>query len=201
MYSNNLLVRFGFIFYLIVTSVIIFGCGHPVTKVSIQSFEIHKAEVEKAESINKLTNIFVNRGFDIKVTNRDAGIVTTEYKKFASIGENPPFDYYLQIRAIVRPITSKMSIKLSPIVKGQNRLNIAAFTEEELAYYTGDKRALGYIRSMDPERGYRGIGLTLFNNVVTEVAETFGLSFDDVIKNETKTSKRAPFGGTGSENF
>ena len=190
MYLKNLSYKFVAILFLFVISLIFFSCGVPITKVHIQSFELQKVALEKEMAINKITNILVDRGFDIKMTNKDAGIITSEYKKFASIGENPPFDYYMQIRATVRPKTDKILVKLSPIIKGQNRLNVAAFTEEELAYYTGNPKTLKFIKSMDPETGYRGIALTKFNNVVTEVAETFGLTFDDVVKNETKTPKK-----------
>lgn len=160
--------------------------GYKVTKVTVQSLDIEKSDIAKEKAVSTIANIFVDRGFDIKMSDKEAGIITTEFKKFGSAGDNPPFDYYLQIKATVRPKAGKMHIKLSPIVKGQNRLNVGAFTEEELSYYTGD---LKYIKSMKPQTGLRPKAILLFNNVVTEVAESFGLKFEDTIKNLTRTPK------------
>ena len=178
-----------FILLVLIIASLLIGCGLglKVTRVTVQSFEIQESEAEKESAINSITNILVDRGFDVKMSNKEAGIVTTEYKKFASVGDNPPFDFYMQIKATVRPKAGKLLVKLSPVVKEQNRLNVAAFTEHELSYFTGDPKTIRHLKSMDPETGWRAQAMTMFNNVVSEVAKTFGLTFDDVIQNVTKT--------------
>jgi hypothetical protein len=170
---------------------IMVGCSLPVTKVDVQSFEIKKPGIQEDQALSKLTGIFIDRGFDIKFTNKDAGVITTEYKKFASNGEHPPFDYYMQIKGRVKIIRGETEVTLSPIVKEQNRLNAAAFSEHELSYYTGDPQSIKLIASMKEGTGWRALGQVLFMNVVTDTAETFGLSVDDVIQNVTTTPASA----------
>ena len=60
------------------------GCTMPVTLNTVQSFDVKTKRVDQAAAFKKITGILVDKGFDIKTSNQDAGIVTTEYKKFAS---------------------------------------------------------------------------------------------------------------------
>ena len=179
-------------FMLLITITLFFtACSYPVTKVTVQSFEIKKQGLNQDEALTKLTGIFVNRGFDIKMSNKDAGIVTTEYKKFASIGSEPPFDYYLQIRGKVINKGGNIIIQLNPIVKEQNRMNAAAYSEHELTYLTGDPKNLQFAKSMKPDTGWRLLGQTLFMNIVTDSAEALGISVDEVVQNVSKTASDA----------
>lgn len=181
----------GSICLMTVIALTLVSCSIPVTKVEVQSFEIKKQGIDTDQAVAKMSGIFVDRGFDIKMSNKDAGIVTTEYKKFTSVGGDPPFDYYMQIKAKIKIAGGNTSIALSPIVKEQNRMNAAAFTEHELSYYTGNPSNVRLIKSMRPETGWRVLGQTLFMNVVTDTAETFGLSTDQVIQNVTNTPANA----------
>jgi len=167
------------------------ACSLPVTRVDVQSFEIRKAGIQKEQALTTLTGIFLDRGFDIKFTNKDAGVITTEYKRFASVGGKPPFDYYMQIKARVKIVRGETSIILNPVVKEQNRLNAAAYTEHELSYYTGAAKNIRLIDSMRKGVGWRVIAQTLFMNVVIDTAKAFGLSVDDVIQNVAKTPANA----------
>lgn len=168
------------------------GCASiPITRVSVQSFELQKQGLNPAASIPKLIGAFVDRGFDVKMTNADAGIVTTEYKKFASAGAEPPFDYYMQIRAKIRVTKDLTSIQLTPVLKEQNRMNAAAFTEHELEYFTGAADAISDVSSMNPQTGWRHRSQILFMNVVADTAQTFGLNVDDVIQHVTATPANA----------
>lgn len=162
-----------------------------VTKVSVQSFELQKQGITPTVAITKLTGVLVDRGFDVKMSSVDSGIVTTEYKKFASINTNPPFDYYMQIRAKVKVAKGITSLQLTPVVKEQNRMNVAAFNEQELGYYTGEPNNIQMIGSMRAETGWRSLGQVLFMNVVTESAEAFGISADQIIQNVSKTPANA----------
>lgn len=177
------------VFALIVAFPLFLGAcsSMPVTRVSVQSFELRKQGVTPNVAITKLIAVLVDRGFDVKMSNVDSGIVTTEYKKFASIATEPPFDYYLQIRAKVKVTNGIAALQLTPLVKEQNRLNVAAFNEQELGYYTGEPENIEEIASMRPDSGWRTLGQLLFMNVVTESAEALGVSADEIIQNVSKT--------------
>lgn len=168
------------------------GCaGYTVTQLSVQSFDAKSARVTKDQAFTHLTTVLVDRGFDIKNSSKDAGILTTEYKQFGAEGSSPPFDYYLQIRATVREDASRqVMVRLSPIVKEQNRLNAAAFTEHELTFYTGEPKDIRLIGSMKPE-GWRSKGQILFNNVVSDLAAKLGVSPDQIQQNVTRTQVNA----------
>jgi hypothetical protein len=166
---------------------LLFACSLPVTKVDIQSFGLEKPDVTRDQALASLTNIFVNRGFDIKFANKEAGLVTTEYKKFASMGDKPPYDYYMQIKGRIVEANDKTKITLTPIVKAQNRMNAADFTERELSYFVGDAQAINKIGSMTDNVGWRAIGQIILMNVVHDTAETYGLTSEELTQNVTKT--------------
>lgn len=157
---------------------------YEVRKQAIQSFEITTTKLKGDAAFGALTSVFVERGFDIKISNKEGGLVTTEYKKFASVGGSPPFDYYLQIRATVRDIGGgNLVIRLSPLLKEQNRANAAAFTEHELYYLEGSPEA---VRNAD-KGGWVNSGQVLFMNVVTDLSARAGVPLDAVKRNVTTT--------------
>jgi len=173
-------------------SIQLWGCASiPITRVSVQSFELKKAALDPAACIPTVIGVLVDRGFDVKMTNADAGIVTTEYKKFASVGTEPPFDYYMQIRVKIRSANGETSVQLTPVLKEQNRMNSAAFTEHELEYFTGSAEDIADVASMNPQNGWRNQSQVLFMNVVSEAAQAFGLSAEDIIQNVTRTVANA----------
>lgn len=165
------------------------GCSLPIQRVDVQSFEIRGNKLAPARAHAELTSLLINRGFDIKSTDRDAGLITTEYKKYASSGQNPPFDFYLQLRINVRELSDgTVNVRIAPFVKSQNRLNAAAFTEEELSFCEGKQSTLNTLSSMSRD-GWQTLGQVSFMNVVTDVAERVGVAVDDVVKNVTRTPK------------
>ena len=180
---------------LVWTSVLLLtSCSAPVTFVEVQSYQATSNRISVAKAFNAITMILVDRGYDIKASNKDAGLITTEYKQFAAIGGSPPFDMLLQIKVTIRERSAgEVSVKLIPIVKEQNRVNAAAYTEHELSYYTGESKNLRFIDSMK-EGGWRVKAQTMFMNVVTDVGETLGIPIDDMKQNITETPKNA-FGG------
>lgn len=165
------------------------GCASlNVDKHAVQSFEITTNKIRSDAAFSALTTVFVERGFDVKVSNKDGGIVSTEYKKFGSYGSSPPFDYYMQIRATVRDMGGGQTlIRLSPMVKEQNRLNAAAFTEHELYYFEGTPQAV----RMADKGGWASNGQTTFMNIVTDVAQRAAVPLDAVKKNITTTKTNA----------
>lgn len=187
MITRRLVVFVSFLLLVLLMS----SCSAPVTLVSVQSFEAKSKRMGLSDAFNKVTMVLVDRGFDIKTSNKDAGLVTTEYKRFASTGENPPFDIYLQIKVTIREKPDgQIAVKMSPIVKEQNRINAAAYTEHELTYYTGEEKNLRLIKSMKPG-GWQTKGQTMFMNVVQDVASVLGIAIDDIDQNVTETPKNA----------
>jgi uncharacterized lipoprotein len=129
----------------------------------------------------RVTAILVDKNFDIKQGQKDLGLVTTEYKQFASISGSPPFDYYLQIRTTIKErADGKLVVKMMPAVKEQNRLNAAAFTEHQLWYFDAD--AAGKAK-WDSKAEARLKGHTMFMNVVQDVADVCGLDVAELEQN------------------
>lgn len=159
-----------------------------VERHTVQSFDLTSTRLRGDSAFAALTSVFVERGFDIKVSNKESGLVTTEYKKFASAGNQPPFDYYVQFRATVRDVgNGRTLIRLTPLVKEQNRLNSAAFTERELYYHVGE---LNGIRAAD-RQGWVIAGQTMFLNVVGDLAGRAGVAESNMVRNTTTTKFNA----------
>lgn len=71
--------------------------------------------------------------------------MTTEYKKYSSAGVWPPFDFYLQLKAVVRDTQDgKYSITLTSKIKEQNRINASAFTEHPVILYSDKEQIMPY---------------------------------------------------------
>lgn len=159
----------------------------PVTQVNVQSVELQKEGIPTNTAIARVIDVLVDRGFDLKMSNADSGIVTTEYEKFASVGDDPPFDFYLQIRARVRQTGSVTSVSLSPAIREQNRRNSAAFTDQELSYFEGEPENVGEIASMQGRTGWRSMANALFMNVAADTADAFGVSVEELTRNVSRT--------------
>jgi hypothetical protein len=155
-----------------------------VTKQTVQSFEVATANGRRDAAFIDVTAILVDRGFDIKVSNKDVGLISTEFKKFASVSSQggAPFDYYLQIKATVRDGgAGKTLIRLSPIVKEQNRMNVAAFTEHELYYFEGTPEG---VRAAD-KGGWAAAGQTIFMNVASDLSAKVRVPVENMTRNIT----------------
>jgi len=125
----------------------------------------------------------------VKLSSPESGVVTTEYKKFASVGDDPPFDFYMQIRAKLNAVDNGTLVRLTPVIKEQNRGNAAAFSERELVYFAGDADSVDEVESM-AATGWRVQGRLLFMNVVTDAAAALGIDEGAIRHNETKTVVR-----------
>ena len=144
--------------------------------------EARTTKLDKNSAYNAVTMALVDKGFDIKMGNKDLGLITTEFKKYAAYGDDPPFDLYLQIKARIseRP-DGKISIKLTPLAKDVNRLNSAAFTEHELYSFTEEQIS----RPKGLNAYYRAAlnGHLLFLNVAQSIAESSGLDMTELEQN------------------
>lgn len=113
----------------------------------------------------------LDKGFDVKMNDKDLRIVTTEYKKFYSVSGWPPFDFYLQVKGVVRDTPDgQYEIVLSSKVKEQNRLNPSAFTERPLIVYSPDDLARMTSGAQAMQEGQ-----FLFLSIVQAVADSLGL--------------------------
>src|ERR1035438_14685 len=76
------------------------GCGGPATILLDVKATSDKLTSDKA--YNAVTAVLVDKGFDIKFSNKDVGLITTEYKKWGELDGTPPFDFYLQIKIQIK---------------------------------------------------------------------------------------------------
>lgn len=137
--------RYVVIFSLLLLLSLVLSC------ISYDAFVIDSANIV-ANSNEKLVKttalVLMNNGFDVKVMDKELGIVTTEYKKIGS-HENtfsttsPSFDYYMQIRVNIRDIDNTYIMSIVPSLKSVNRLNNNAFTEIQLEYTVSENRVVG----------------------------------------------------------
>ena len=136
-------------------------------------------KLSKKDAFNAVTAILVDKGFDVKMANKDIGLITTEFKKFAAVGDDPPFDLYLQIKAkITETPDGKVKIALTPLAKDVNRLNSAAFEEHPLYSFTEEQVAKPKRLSAYGRAALKGH--LLFLNVAQGIAETFGLGMEQL---------------------
>ena len=158
------LLLFGFI-----------GCSSP--RMTLLDVKATSDKLATDKAYNAITSILVDKGFDVKVANKDIGLITTEYKKFGSVDGDPSFDFYLQIKAQAtsRP-DGKLQVKLTPQVKEVNRLNSAAFTERDLVFLS-DEEQKGYLNALE-ETNLKG--QLLFMNVVQAVSESLGIGMEQL---------------------
>lgn len=157
------------------------GCATTQTTMrTVQNFEIPTKKLDPGSAFNACSSILIERGYDLKLSSKDSGVLTTEYKKYYSAAGNPPFDYFMQIRVSIKQAANGQAIiRLTPIIKEQNRSNAAAFSESELYYVEGKEG---------------GPAMITFMNVVSDIAEKAGVSNEQIIRNistETKESKPA----------
>lgn len=129
----------------------------------------------------------LDKGFDLKMNDRHLRFTTTEYKKYASVSGFPPFDFYLQIKSIVRDTQDgKYEIALSPIIKEQNRFNAGAFTEHSLILYSAEEQEKDY-RTQSGGGKAMLEGQVLFLGIVQAIANALGLPAEQFKKNLQQT--------------
>ncbi len=164
--------------------VVFFGCAGPT--MTLLDVKATSDKIASDKAFHTITSVLVDKGLDVKVANKDIGLITTEYKQFGSVDGNPPFDFYLQVKSQVtnRP-DGKLQIKLTPQVKEVNRLNAAAFTERALVFLS-DEDQKGYLNSLK-ETNLKG--QLLFMNVVQGVSEALGVSMEELEYNKMLSDK------------
>jgi hypothetical protein len=144
-----------------------------------------KAAIEPSSSektYKAVVMVLLDKGFDFKMNDRELRLTTTEYKKYTSVGVWPPFDFYIQVKSIVRDTPDgKCQIILSPQIKEQNRINPAAFTERPLIIYS-DKEQQNFVRYSSHGQAILQ-GQVLFLSIVQGIADLLGLPADQFKQN------------------
>lgn len=157
------------------------GCASMNVATVMLDVKATSDKITSEKAYNMATGVLVDKGFDIKIANKDIGLITTEYKKWGAFDGNPPFDFYLQIKTQLKTrADGKLVITMTPQVKQSNRLNSSAFTEEELQFITDEEiknglSALGQVYLK---------GQHLFLNVVSGIAEGLGLTMEQLEYNK-----------------
>ena len=142
---------------------------------------IEPSSAEKAYKTIVMT--LLDKGFDIKMNDRELRVVTTEYKKYASVSGWPPFDFYLQLKAVVRDTQDgKYQIALTPKIKEQNRINASAFTEHPLILYSEKEQKEDYATHSGGGKAMLE-GQLLFLSIVQSIADVLGLPVDQFRQN------------------
>jgi hypothetical protein len=180
---NKLLSTFLEFSSIIFLVFMLFGCGSATMTLLDVKATTEKLTVDKA--YNSLTSILIDKGFDIKLGNKDLGLVTTEYKQvggYSPLLSSTNFDKYLQIKAQakIKP-DGKLLLTLTPIVKDVNRLNAAAFTESALTFLS-DEEQKHYLTA---EKEIQLKAQVLFMNVVQGVADASGLDISQLEFNKS----------------
>ena len=149
-----------------------------------------KATIEPSSSENAYKAIvltLLDKGFDLKMNDKDLRVTTTEYKKYASAGVWPPFDFYLQIKAIVRDTPDgKYQIALTPKIKEQNRINASAFTEHAVIIYSDKEQQEDYAIQSGGGKAMLE-GQLLFLGIVQAIADVLGLPAERFKQNLQQT--------------
>jgi hypothetical protein len=149
-----------------------------------------KATIEPSSSEKAYTAIvmtLLDKGFDLKMHDKELRVVTTEYKKYTSVGGWPPFDFYLQLKAVVRDTPNgKYQIALTPKINEQNRINPSAFTEQALIIYSDKEQKKDYATQSGAGKAMLE-GQLLFLSIVQAIADVLGLPADEFKQNLQQT--------------
>lgn len=99
-----------------------------------------------------LVKALIAEGFDLKLSDLQSGVATTEWRQVGREVGSPPFDHYLQLRCVVAETDNAgVRITVAPAARSVNRLNPAAFTDEVGARYSGPDAGGENIYARDPE--------------------------------------------------
>jgi len=163
------------------------GCSVTYKNVIDAQMIAPTAKMTKESAYNAVTAILIDEGLDIKMANKDIGAITTEWKKYGAIERNPPFDMYLQLKVRIKELagsSKQLEITVTPLSKASNRLNSAAFTEESLQFPDEEttRRSLAGRYLSDTEQVSLK-GYSMYNNVISKIAEGCGLNISDVKQN------------------
>jgi hypothetical protein len=163
------------VFYTIMALLVFSGCV-PVQRTTMVDVRapINPEDSERAYKVIALA--FRDKGFDIKTSDSDLRIITTEYKKYEaeSVDGFYPFDFYLQVKAAVSEVPGLGSeISLWPKVKEQNRINSNA-TEHPLIVYSTKELANIRDRTVRSEAMLKA--QLLFESVVRAITDALGVA-------------------------
>lgn len=150
---------------------------------------IDPSSSERAYKVIVMT--LLDKGFDLKMNDRELRVVTTEYKKYTSAGVWPPFDFFIQVKGVVRDTQDgKYSIALTPKIKEQNRINASAFTEHTLILYSEKEQKDDFTVGSGGGKAMLD-GQLLFLSIVQSIADALGVPVDQFKQNVQPTQVHA----------
>lgn len=164
-----------FIAPLLLLTMLSVGCAARYIGVTDYQMGKGKTKINRDKAYNVVSGILVDNGFDIKMANKDIGVITTEWKKYGEIKGQPPFDLYLMVKIQIKESEGspdRAVITLTPSNKHVNRLNPAAFTERPLQYFD-EASQKGYLA---PDEEIKLKGYSMYINVVTKIFDALKLS-------------------------
>lgn len=152
------------------------GCVTSATRSSVVDVRAPLDQSGKEQAYKALTLALLDNGFDLKMKDADLGLIMTEYRKFTAVDGWPPFDFYLQIKALVRDAQGRPEIVITPKVKEQNRLNQNAFTEHALLRYSKEDTADDFHMTVRSTAMLKG--QTLFQSILQSMADALRVPVD-----------------------
>lgn len=171
-------------------------------KIKYQTVEYSaiEATVKRDVAYKALVAALVETGFDIKMSDQEIGLLTTEWKQFEApeaikakddmeamaaffnaFNNNrrrpdARYDQFIQLKFKVSEVNGKIQIKSLPLIKSVNRYNANVFTERPLAY---DPKVKAYIDQnpgdyLSPEYAYMN-EMKLYQLILGSVSEYMGI--------------------------
>lgn len=122
------------------------SCSH--NRNAIVTVSTNVTNVKEEKLYKKISGILYNRGYQIKNSDKDLGIIQTEWYQYYTPSSDVPFDFYIQLKFRIYDNDGKLRLDVSPMLKEVNRLNAAAYTEAEIYVFTEDE----YERHYNPDR-------------------------------------------------
>lgn len=119
----------------LLASMTLVGCGPPKRFQAVQDSYV-QVEDKKEAVFRVVANALLENNFSITNKDEDLGVLMTDWVKFGEVGDKPPFDWFMQIKArvTVDEQTGKVAVKLTPVGKAVNRLNPNAFSPLSIIY-------------------------------------------------------------------
>lgn len=162
-------------FFILVSLAAFFFTGCAVNYKTIVDARVVPTQNQETR-FDRVTAALIGQGFDLRLADKDIGIIITEYKKYGQARSKRSFDYYLQIIVRFAQPDGRSVIILEPKEREVDRLNPAASTDLHTVFFDDRKdRNSGRLNFIERKPGF-----LLFTNVLKAVAADFGTSMDQV---------------------
>jgi hypothetical protein len=173
--------------------VIIVGLTGCASSKYLSSMNVNTDKVSIDDMYSQISSIIVENGFDVKLGNKDLGLITTEYKKFGEVTKSKSkttigiisfsggttYDLLLQIKIQVKKMNgNNMQIILTPTVKEQNTEKTSDYVERQLIFIEKDDREIKFLT--DEEKKQNIQGFLLFMKIAENISTICGLTMEQM---------------------